>query len=197
MVGAEEAALLRFGIGRDRRGSASSARRPDRSSSLRSRRCPTAIMSCAAPCGRSASRFTPPTMCDSGQIGCSAKYSEPSSPCSSSVQKMNAMERCGLGLVMRRRPRPVPERSTSPMPLSIGAVVDLVGPGDVGLDAEMIPMRAVDHDIARMLVARDDADDIARVEMRDVRIRRRHRASRPLIATALKPRLLAAAFRCS
>ena len=116
MIGAEEAALLRLGIGRDRRGSASSARRRD-NPPARDLPLPDSVMSCVAPSGRSASRLIAPTMWESGQTGCSAKYSEPSSPCSSSVQKMKAMERCGLGSWAKASASS--RIMESPMPLSM------------------------------------------------------------------------------
>jgi hypothetical protein len=38
---------------------------------------------------------TAPTMCETGNSGCFAKYSEPSSPSYSSVYEINASVRCG------------------------------------------------------------------------------------------------------
>ena len=100
-----------------------------------------------------------------GQTGCSAKYSEPSSPCSSIVQNRKPTERCGR-LLVRELLRKL-EHHRGAHAVVDGAVEDLVVARHVVLAAEMIPMRRIEEYVARMLAARDHADDVARLQMID------------------------------
>ena len=52
-----------------------------------------------------------------------------------------------------------------------GAVVDLVRSRHVGLHAQMVPMRRIQNILVGMLRAADHAHDVARVDMRDGRMR--------------------------
>ena len=99
------------------------------------------------------------------------EYSEPSSPCSSSVTA--AIITDGVAAAARwRRLRRFPGPRRRPCHCR-SRRCKFVGPRRVGLDAQMIPMRGVEHVVVRPLAPPHHADDVARLQVIEARVHRR------------------------